>query len=343
MSQIKNRSKRIKQKALKIGSVEVRNPVFLAPMSGVTDSPFRKIAYKFGAGLVVTEMIASEQLLLERPDVLLRAENSGPKPFVIQLAGREAHWMGEGARMAEALGADIIDINMGCPAKQVTSGYSGSALMRDLDHALTLIEATVDAVNIPVTLKMRLGWDDKTINAPELALRAQNAGVKLVTVHGRTRCQFYKGTADWSRIAEVKQAVAIPLIANGDVKSISDVNTILDQSQADGIMIGRGAYGAPWLPGRIASYLETGEDPGNPTLDIQEETIRSHYQDMIDHYDEFMGVRIARKHLGWYLENLTSDTAELKKWRSLMCRENNPDKVLNHISAFFENLYEVAA
>ncbi len=343
MSQVKNRSNRIGHKALKIGSVEIRNPVFLAPMSGVTDSPFRKIAYEFGAGLVVTEMIASEQLLLERPDVLLRAENSGPKPFVIQLAGREAHWMGEGARMAEALGADIIDINMGCPAKQVTSGYSGSALMRDLDHALTLIEATVNAVNVPVTLKMRLGWDDKTINAPELALRAQNAGVQLVTVHGRTRCQFYKGTADWKKIADVKQEIAIPLIANGDVKSISDVNTILEESQADGIMIGRGAYGAPWLPGRIATYLETGEDPGNPPLDIQEQTIRNHYQDMINHYDEFMGVRIARKHLGWYLENLTDNTVELKKWRSLMCRENNPDKVLNHISAFFENLYEVAA
>lgn len=343
MSQTENSLNRVKQKKLKIGSVEIRNPVFLAPMSGVTDSPFRKVAYEFGAGMVVTEMIASEQLLLERPDVLLRAENAGPKPFVIQLAGREAHWMGEGARMAEALGADIIDINMGCPAKQVTSGYSGSALMKDLDHALTLIEATVNAVNIPVTLKMRLGWDDNTINAPELALRAQNAGIQLVTVHGRTRCQFYKGTADWTKIADVKKAISIPLIANGDAKSISGINTMLSKSQADGIMIGRGAYGAPWFPGRAATYLECGKDPGNPSLSIQEQTIKKHYRDMIDHYEEYMGVRIARKHLGWYLEHLTDNPADLKKWRSLMCREEKPEKVLDHITTFFEDLYEVAA
>ncbi|MGH1351478.1 MAG: tRNA dihydrouridine synthase DusB [Methyloligellaceae bacterium] len=330
-------------KPLKIGSIEIRNPVILAPMSGVTDKPFRQVAYDFGAGMVVTEMVASEQLLMERPDVLLRTENSDVDPFVIQLAGREAHWMGEGARMAEALGADIIDINMGCPAKQVTRGLSGSALMRDLDHALTLVEATVNSVNVPVTLKMRLGWDDETINAPELAKRAQDAGVRMVTVHGRTRCQFYNGTANWDLISKVKEAVAIPVIANGDVTTLSDVSKMLKASRADGVMIGRGAYGAPWFPGRVAHYLETGEDRGDPSLDKKRKAIIKHYNETIELYGEHMGVRTARKHLGWYLEKLIAEPAEQKKWRSRICREEKPEKVLAYLEDCFEEKYEEAA
>ncbi len=328
---------------LNIGSIEIRNPVILAPMSGVTDKPFRQVAYDFGAGMVVTEMVASEQLLMERPDVLLRTENSGVNPFVIQLAGREAHWMGEGARMAEALGADIIDINMGCPAKQVTRGLSGSALMRDLDHALTLIEATVNSVNVPVTLKMRLGWDDETINAPELAKRAQDAGIQMVTVHGRTRCQFYNGTANWHLISKVKEAVAIPVISNGDATTLNDVSKMLEASGSDGVMIGRGAYGAPWFLGRVAHYLETGEDRGDPSLAEKREAIIRHYKETIELYGEHMGVRTARKHLGWYLEKLISEPNEQKKWRSRICREASPEKVLEYLEDCFEEKYEEAA
>ncbi len=330
-------------KALKIGTIDIRNPVILAPMSGVTDQAFRQVAYDFGAGMVVTEMVASEQLLMERPDVLLRTENSGVKPFVIQLAGREAHWMGEGARMAEALGADIIDINMGCPAKQVTRGLSGSALMRDLDHALTLIEATVNSVNIPVTLKMRLGWDDDTINAPELAKRAQDAGVQMVTVHGRTRCQFYNGSANWKLISKVKEVVAIPVIANGDIATLDCVSQMLEESGADGVMVGRGAYGAPWFLGRIAHFLNTGEDCGDPSLEEKRDAILRHYRETVELYGEHLGVRTARKHLGWYLEKLIDNPAEQKKWRSLICRETDPKKVIQYLEDCFEKKYEEAA
>ena len=328
---------------IRIGNIELPNQVLLAPMSGVTDKPFRAMVHKFGAGMVVTEMVASEQLILERPDVLLRADNSDIYPFVIQLAGREACWMGEGARMAEAMGADIIDINMGCPAKQVTSGLSGSALMRDLDHALSLIEATVDAVNIPVTLKMRLGWDDKSINAPELAIRAQNAGIRMVTVHGRTRCQFYKGNANWSLINNVKTEVSIPVIANGDITTLHNAKEALAQSGADGIMIGRGAYGAPWLPARVAKYLDEGKDPGDPSIEVRQASIIEHYKAIISHYGEYMGVRIARKHLGWYLEKMISAPEVLKLWRARLCQEESPDAVLHRLEVLFTNEQGIAA
>ena len=239
--------------SIQIGPITTRNSVFLAPMSGVTDLPFRKLAHKFGAGLVVSEMVASEDLVHEREDVVARAAGADEvSPLVIQLVGREAYWMGEGAKVAEANGAEIIDINMGCPARQVTTGLSGSALMRDLDHAISLVDSVVAAVSVPVTLKMRLGWDETSKNAPELAERAEQSGVQMVTVHGRTRNQFYKGQADWVAINAVKQAVSIPVIANGDAENVDDAKRMLAKSGADGVMIGRGAYGKPWLPGEIA-------------------------------------------------------------------------------------------
>src|SRR5882757_4667735 len=237
------RSDDLRSKPLKIGHIEVANRVFLAPMSGITDAPFRRIAASLGAGLVVSEMTASDDLVSGRQMSRLRCETAGVGAHVVQLAGCEAHWMAEGARVAEAAGADIIDINMGCPARRVTGGQSGSALMRDLDHALKLIEATIAAVKVPVTLKMRLGWDDRSLNAPELARRAEQAGAQMITVHGRTRCQFYKGEADWSAVRAVKDAVSVPLVVNGDITSFEKAVQALEVSGADAVMIGRGAQG----------------------------------------------------------------------------------------------------
>ena len=247
-------------------------------------------------------MIASEQLVKEDKDAVLKIAQTGEAPHIVQLAGREASWMGVGAKYARDAGADIIDINMGCPAKKVTSGYSGSALMRDLDHALTLIEATVEAVDCPVTLKMRLGWDDNSLNAAELAKRAEDAGVQLVTLHGRTRCQFYNGKADWPAIAKVKQAINIPLIANGDVLDASNAKEILNITKADGVMIGRGTYGRPWLVGHAAHYLKTGETLAEPSGETLTSLIAEHYEALLDHYGNHIGMRAARKHLSWYLD-----------------------------------------
>jgi tRNA-dihydrouridine synthase B len=286
---------------LAIGPVTIPNRVFLAPMSGVSDRPFREIASRFGAGLVVSEMVASDQLVEGHPETVMRAERAGAGPHVIQLAGREVRWMAEGARAATDAGADIIDINMGCPAKKVTSGYSGSALMRDLDHALALIEATVAATSLPVTLKMRLGWDNTSVNAPELARRAEQAGVRLVTVHGRTRCQFYAGAADWAAIRAVKDAVTIPVIANGDFASVEDIDPMLEESGADGIMIGRAAYGRPWFPGHVAAFAATGEVPAAPAGPALADLVLEHHEAILAHYGTALGIRCARKHLGWYM------------------------------------------
>jgi tRNA-dihydrouridine synthase B len=285
---------------LQIGPIRLPNRVFLAPMSGVSDRIFRALAAEYGAGLVVSEMVASDQLAAGNAEAAMRAERAGSGTHVIQLAGREPHWMAEGARLAEASGADIVDINMGCPAKKVTSGYSGSALMRDLDHALTLIEATVAATPLPVTLKMRLGWDERSLNAPELACRAEQAGVRMITVHGRTRCQFYTGKADWAAIRAVKEAVSIPLIANGDLVRPEQLEAMLTASGADGVMIGRGAYGRPWLPGHLARYAAEGSLPATPSvIDV---AIR-HYEGLLDLYGTALGLRVARKHLGWYMDH----------------------------------------
>lgn len=290
---------------INVGNITTRNKVFLAPMSGVTDEAFRAIAHDCGAGLVVSEMVASEELVRERRDMVRRARGKSKlSTFVIQLAGREAHWMAEGARVAQDLGADVIDINMGCPARQVTGGLSGSALMRNLDHAMTLIEATVGASRVPVTLKMRLGWDDNSLNAPELARRAENAGIQLVTVHGRTRCQFYTGKADWSAIKAVKNAISIPLIANGDGVSPDDARNMLEASGADGVMIGRGAYGRPWWPGKIAEALEQGSGCDAPTLEEELQLVLRHQQQTIELYGDRLGNKTFRKHLGWSVARL---------------------------------------
>src|SRR5271163_1477144 len=238
-------------------------------MSGVTDAPFRRLAARLGAGLVVSEMTASDDLVQGRPISRLRCEAAGIGPHVVQLAGCEARWMRDGAIVAEAAGADIIDINMGCPARHVTGGQSGSALMRDLDHATHLIEATISAVKVPVTLKMRLGWDDRSLNAPELARRAETAGVQMISVHGRTRCQFYKGEADWSAVRAVKDAVGVPLVVNGDITSFEKAMTALEMSGADAVMVGRGAQGQPWLPGQIGRRIETGIVESTPSLTEQ--------------------------------------------------------------------------
>jgi len=327
---------------VRIGPHALTNAVLLAPMSGVTDVAFRHLALAQGAGMVVTEMVASEHLVTERHSARRKARGGGCKPFVIQLAGCEARWMSEGARVAEGLGADIIDINMGCPAREVTGKLAGSALMRDLPHAVSLIEAVIGAVRVPVTLKMRLGWDHASLNAPELARLAEAAGVQLLTVHARTRCQFFKGEADWRLVRDVKNAVRIPVVVNGDIVDPVTARKALEASGADAVMIGRGAYGAPWMPGRIAASLATGRDPGSPPLSEQGMIAAGHVEAILEQDGPMHGLRNARKHIGWYLATSGQPAATVKDWRRRLCTSENTRGVLAGLAMFYAEAREAA-
>jgi tRNA-dihydrouridine synthase B len=311
-------------------------PVILAPMAGISDLPWRRVVAGFGAGLVVSEMVASEEVMQDHPEMRARAAlgvrelGATEAHTAVQLVGREAHWMAEAARFVEGQGARIIDINMGCPTKRVTTGACGSALLRDLDHALRLIEAVVGAVKVPVTLKTRLGWDDASLNAAELAVRAEAAGIAMITIHGRTRCQLYKGRANWAAIRAVTDAVRIPVIANGDIVDAATATTALAQSGAHGVMIGRGAQGAPWVPAQIAHALHGTPAPSVPQGADLAELVASHYEAMLAFYGVSLGARCARKHLGWYLE-----AAGLSHHREALMVTESPAQVLHLIDRIF--------
>ncbi len=321
--------------AFTLGDMTLSPPVFLAPLAGITDLPFRRLVARFGAGLVVSEMVASGELLTQKPSVRAKARTdlglADGTATSVQLAGREAGAMAEAAKVVADMGARIIDINMGCPAKKVTGGLSGSALMRDPDHALRLIEAVVGAVDVPVTLKCRLGWDTDCQNAADLARRAEAAGIRMVTVHGRTRQQFYKGRADWAAIAEVKRAVSVPVIANGDIVDVAAARTALRASGADGVMVGRGAQGAPWRPAEIAAALFGSPLPAIPAGVALSDLISEHYDDMLKFYGRELGLRIARKHLRWYTDEAGVDPAVSAR----MMVADTPEAVLHLIATAF--------
>jgi len=313
---------------LSIGHITLKTPVLLAPLAGITDLPFRNLVSRFGAGLVVSEMVASQEMVQRKPGVREKAELGFQVANTsVQLAGREASWMAEAARIVEGNGARIIDINMGCPAKKVVNGYSGSALLKDLDHALSLIEAVVAATSLPVTLKTRLGWDNNLLNAPELARRAEAAGIQMITIHGRTRCQFYKGHADWAAIRAVKEVVSIPVIANGDIKSASHASEAMSLSGARGVMIGRGSQGKPWLLAQVAAELTGTRLPVIPDGSDLVAMVSEHYEAMLSFYGTDLGNRTARKHLGWYMDE-AGTTAVLRRE---ILTERDPAAVLKRL------------
>ncbi len=324
----------------KIGNIAVDAPVLLAPLAGITDLPFRNLVSSFGAGLVVSEMVASQEMVQHKPGVREKAELGFQLAnTAVQLAGREAHWMSEAAKIVEDNGARIIDINMGCPAKRVVNGYSGSALLKDLDHALNLIEAVVAATSLPVTLKTRLGWDDNLLNAPELAQRAEAAGIQMITIHGRTRCQFYKGHADWAAIKAVKDAVSIPVIANGDIKNATNAIDAMKLSGSNGVMVGRGAQGRPWCLAQISAQLFASPEPTVPMGQAYANMVAGHYEDMLAFYGKDLGNRTARKHLGWYMDQVQTP-AELRR---AVLTERAPDKVISLLPDALSGDFQEAA
>ncbi len=319
---------------IKIGQITLQDNVLLAPMSGVTDLPFRRLVKSFGASLVISEMIASRAMILQTRESLKKCQKDDSHfPMSVQLAGCEPEVMAEAARLNEDLGADIIDINFGCPVKKVVNGFAGSALMKDEDLATRIMEAVVKAVKIPVTMKMRLGWNYENLNAPSLAKKAENVGIQMLTIHGRTRCQMYNGKANWQAISLVKEAVKIPLIANGDIKNAEDAKTALDLSKANGVMIGRACYGKPWLINQINCELRGDAAPETPTIEKQKQIVLNHFNEMIDHYGEQTAIPLARKHIGWYSGGIKNSS----EFRAKINTTNGAQNVRDVIEKFYDS------